>query len=261
MDRDGWDGALYARHSVHHRRHDAEFLRTLPLRPTDRLLDLGCGSGEFTARLAALVPDGQVLGIDASPSQMAAAARHAAPNLTFQVGRIQALEAVVGARRFDLVVSRAALHWIAAADHPPLLRSVRRLLHPGGTLRAEFGGAGQIEPVRRILDEESAALGGPRSPWFFPEAVQYRSLLEAAGYDLGTGFVRLLRQRRAIATADDLIGYLRSQVFVAYEGAMTTSQRDRFRRAVEARAGELRRDDGSHDLEFVRLDLLARAPA
>ncbi len=259
MNRDGWDGALYARNSLHHRRHDEAFLETLPLRATDWLLDLGCGSGEFTARLAALVPDGQVAGIDASPSQIAAAARHAGPNLTFRLGRIQALDAVIGARRFDVVVSRAALHWIPAADHPGVLRSVRRLLRPGGTLRAEFGGAGQIEQVRRILDDESAAVGGPRSPWFFPEAGHYRSLVEAAGFE--PGFVRLLRQRRAVATAGDLIGYLRSQVFMAYEGGMTAADRERFRAAVEARAGELRRDDGSHDLDFVRLDLLARAPA
>jgi len=259
MDRDGWDGALYARNSLHHRRHDPEFLRTLPLRPTDHLLDLGCGTGEFSAHLATLVPAGQVVGLDASPSQIAAAASLAAPNLAFLVGRIEALEAAVGGRRFDVVVSRAALHWIAEADHPALLRSVGRLLRPGGILRAEFGGAGQIAAVRRILDEESAALGGPRSPWFFPEAEQYRALVEAAGLQLGDGFARLLRQRRALATAGDLVGYLRSQVFVAYERRMTAPQREQFRRAVESRTGQLRRDDGSHDLDFVRLDLLARA--
>jgi ubiquinone/menaquinone biosynthesis C-methylase UbiE len=49
-----WDGALYAANTDHHRRYDDRFLSTLPLRPTDRVLDLGCGSGDLTATVAAL---------------------------------------------------------------------------------------------------------------------------------------------------------------------------------------------------------------
>src|SRR5437763_7756475 len=63
-----WDGELYAANTGHHRRYDDAFLATLPLRTTDRVLDIGCGSGDFTATVAALVPDGHVVGLEPQPS-------------------------------------------------------------------------------------------------------------------------------------------------------------------------------------------------
>jgi len=261
LERDAWNGDLYGRNSAHHRRYDDAFLATLSLRPTDEVLDVGCGTGDFTIKLAARVPQGRVVGLDASPSQITAAAAHARSNVGLLVGRAEDLDGSLGDRRFDAIVSRATLHWLPEARHPELLRGLRRHLKPGGVLRVELGGAGQIAAVRAVIDDVSAALGGPRSPWFFPEPAPYRALLEAAGFDLREGFVRLLEQRRSMPAREDLLGFLRSQVFLAYETALTPAQRTQLRTRVEARADELRRPDGSYDLDFVRLDVLAHAPA
>ncbi|HEX2381627.1 MAG TPA: hypothetical protein VHI95_03250, partial [Acidimicrobiales bacterium] len=57
-----WNGGLYAANTEHHRRYDDDFLATLALRSVDRVLDVGCGSGDFTAKVAALVPEGHVVG-------------------------------------------------------------------------------------------------------------------------------------------------------------------------------------------------------
>jgi len=259
-ERDAWNGELYGRNSAHHRRYDDVFLATLPLRPTDEVLDVGCGTGDFTVKMAARVPEGRVVGLDASPSQLAAAA-HARSNVGLVVGRAEDLDGSLGDRRFDAIVSRATLHWLPEAQHPELLRGLRRHLKPGGVLRVELGGAGQIAAVRAVIDDVSAALGGPRSPWFFPEPATYRALLETAGFELHQGFVRLIEQRRSMPARDDLLGFLRSQVFLAYETRLTPAQRAQLRTNVEVRADELRRPDGSYDLDFVRLDVLAHAPA
>src|SRR6478609_3861245 len=83
-----WDGGLYAANSSHHRATDDVVVEDLEragvLRPDARILDVGCGHGDLTARLAGLVPDGEVVGIDASADMVTTAAqRHQAPNLRF----------------------------------------------------------------------------------------------------------------------------------------------------------------------------------
>src|SRR4051794_14641531 len=114
-----WDGASYAANTGHHREQDAWFLRAFPVAPADRILDLGCGSGDFTRAVAALVPDGSVVGLDAQPSMIDEARRVAAPNQSFVVAPVQALGEVFGPDAdgtFDVVMSRSALHWVPAGD-------------------------------------------------------------------------------------------------------------------------------------------------
>jgi trans-aconitate 2-methyltransferase len=253
-----WDPELYAAHSAHHRNQDQTFLATVRLMPGDQVLDLGCGTGEFTNRLASLVPTGAVLGVDASAEQIARARTSQPGNVRLLIGRLQDLDTLAPPAAFDAVISRATLHWIPKPEHPALLRAVRGCLRPGGCLRAEFGGFGQMRSALSVLDEISRGAGGPASPWFFPDADEYSSLLVEAGLAVEKGFVRLLPQRRPMPTFEALRGFLRSQAFVGYESGLPAERRSLFReRAESAAERELRRADGSYDLDFVRLDLLA----
>jgi trans-aconitate 2-methyltransferase len=255
-----WDAALYAANTAHHRRLDDDFLGGLTLPAGARVLDVGCGVGDFTARLAALGADLEVLGVDADPGMIATAARHASPSVRFAVCRAQELDRVVPADSTDAVFSVAALHWLPAADHPGMLAQVRRVLRTGGLFRAQFGGQGQIAAVKAILDEESARLGGGPAGWFFPAPADYRPLLATAGFAVpDDGWVRLVRQVRRFGTAAEMLGWLRSQAFPAYEPVLPAAAVAEFRGRAEERAvAELRRADGSYDLDFVRLDLLVR---
>lgn len=258
-----WDGRLYADNTAHHRRYDEAVLSTLAVPRGGRILDLGCGVGDLTARLAGLVPDGEVVGVDAAADMVdtARASVHE-PNVRFATARAQELDTVAAENAFDAVVSVAVLHWIPAAEHPLVLAQVARVLRPGGVLRAEFGGAGQIAAVRDVLDAESTALGGGRSPWYFPDVDEYRALLAQAGFAVdGDGWVRLVRQRRSFADEPAFVGWLRSQVLIAYDSVLAAEAIPQFRRAAEERAlRELRRADGSFDQDFVRLDLRAILP-
>jgi trans-aconitate methyltransferase len=251
-----FDGTLYAANTAHHRAHDFEVLAGIPLAAGDRVLDLGCGSGDFTASLIPLVaPGGRVVGVDVSPSQVEHARAHH-PGAEFLVGRAQDIAALLPPASFDAVVSVATLHWVPDVDQPAALAGVAAVLRPGGTLRIDMGGAGQIAAAREVFDAVSASFGGPASPWYFPSAPEYRARLESAG--LAVRRAELVRQRRPFPDAGAFGGWLRSQILPAYLPGIAPERREAFAEAcLTAGLERLRRDDGSYDQDYVRLDVLA----
>jgi trans-aconitate 2-methyltransferase len=259
-----WDGAAYAANTGHHREHDAWFLEHFPVRPDDRLLDLGCGSGDFTQVLAELVPAGSVVGLDAQPSMLDAARAGARANQHFVLAPVQDLAGAFPAHAdasFDAVVSRSVLHWVPEADHPGVLAQAHRLVRPGGWLRIECGGAGNVPVVVETFDRIAAGYGGPTAPWTFLTAGAYLEHVERAGFVLGDdGYVRTVAQRRAF-TRESLVGWLQSQAIEAYAIGVEPSRRDEFRAEVVDRVDEFARHDGTYDQTYVRLDLLVRRPA
>jgi ubiquinone/menaquinone biosynthesis C-methylase UbiE len=249
-----FDGALHAANTAHHRAHDDEILADLRLAPGVRVLDLSCGSGDLTARLVERVgPGGRVVGVDVSASQIEHARAHH-PGAEFVVGRAQDVGSAFPPASFDVVLSVATLHWVPGSDQQGVLAGVASVLPPGGILRVDMGGAGQIAATRRVLDELSARVGGPASPWYFPEPDAYTGLLAATG--LRAQRARLVRQRRSFADAAAFEGWLRSQIRPAYLPAIPGPRREAD--ACLKEGGErLRRDDGSYDQDYVRLDVLA----
>ncbi|HEX5493665.1 MAG TPA: methyltransferase domain-containing protein [Mycobacteriales bacterium] len=258
-----WDGELYAANTAHHRRHDDLVLSGLAVPQHGRMLDLCCGVGDLTAALAALVPNGMVLGVDAAQDMVDTANRRVTmPNVAFTRALAQRLDEVTDPGAFDAVVSVAGLHWIPAADQPRVLAAVARTLRPGGVFRASFGGAGQIARLRAVLDGESARLGGGTAPWYFPTVAEYSELLDRAGLRAEPdGWVRLVRQHRSFGDVGSFVGWLRSQVLIGYDAVLPTGTVAEFRRNAEQRAvDELRGPDGTFDQDFIRLDLRAVLP-
>ncbi|MDX1447481.1 MAG: methyltransferase domain-containing protein [Acidimicrobiia bacterium] len=255
-----WDAALYAANTAHHRAFDAWFLDSTPLTPSLRLVDLGCGAGDFTRVLADRVPDGVVVGVDPHPEFIAEAATRAAANQRFAVGTAQRLVDSLGGETFDGVVSRAALQWAPASDQMRIAEQIKDSLVPGGFFRLDMSGAGNIARVVRLLDAVSARFGGPTSPWCFADPGWYMEILERAGFDLDGGWVRTVVQRRPF-TPETLWGWLESQVFTAYEKDLPAHDHAGFRNEVRSELDQLRRHDGTFDQTFVRLDVLARRPA
>jgi trans-aconitate 2-methyltransferase len=182
---DTWDSALYDdRHSFVWKK-SADLVEILDPKPGDRILDLGCGTGHLTDRIAA--SGAAVTGIDASPS-MIATARQNFPKLKFQVADARTFRFD---EPFDAVFSNAALHWVL--DASAAAGSMARALRPEGRLVLEMGAKENIARIRRATEavlEESGFTA--RNPWFFPSLGEYASLLEAAGFEIETAqtFVR-----------------------------------------------------------------------
>jgi ubiquinone/menaquinone biosynthesis C-methylase UbiE len=137
-----WDGPLYERF-VRFREtvttglgaHGEEALRLHPPKPGQRVLDVGCGFGDTTQRIAQLIgPTGEALGIDAAPRFIEDAIRESQEagldNARFLVADVQ--EGLGGETGFDMAFSRFGTMFFA--NPVPAMRNVREALAPSGKL-------------------------------------------------------------------------------------------------------------------------------
>lgn len=175
LSKQHWSAERYAEAAHFVPALGAPVLELLAPAPGEHILDLGCGDGVLTEKIAAA--GAVVVGVDAAPDMVAAAR---ARGLDARVVAGQAL-AFDGA--FDAVFSNAALHWMRPPD--AVLAGVYRALKPGGRFVAEMGGHNNTAAIMVALRAVLARRGIEwqlLSPWWFPSAAAYRARLEAAGF-------------------------------------------------------------------------------
>jgi len=96
-----------------------------------RVIDIGCGTGNYTRKLAQAAGDGIVVGVDASEAMISAAARRGGgSNLVYLRGDGCALPFLDGL--FDAVCSVGVIHMVD--DPMAMLDEMTRMLSPGGRL-------------------------------------------------------------------------------------------------------------------------------
>jgi trans-aconitate 2-methyltransferase len=165
-----WDADQYvAKHSFVWRL-GAAVVELLYPQPGERILDLGCGTGQLTAAIAQ--QGAQVLGLDNSVS-MIGQARQNYPDLAFVLGDATTVRFK---EPFDAVFSNAALHWVK--DAGSAVESIARALKRGGRFVAEFGGRGNTRAILGALRAVLGAEADARCPWYYPSIGEYASLLE-----------------------------------------------------------------------------------
>ncbi|MFF2050498.1 methyltransferase domain-containing protein [Leifsonia sp. NPDC058194] len=149
-----WDPGLYETFADERARPFLDLTSRLGGLSPARIVDLGCGTGELTATLAARWPDAEVLGVDSSAEMLAAASTASAPaehpNLRFRQQTIQDWEPEAG---IDLVVSNAALQWVPG--HRDLMRSWLPRLRPGATIAVQIPG-NEDSPSQVLLRQLAA---------------------------------------------------------------------------------------------------------
>jgi trans-aconitate 2-methyltransferase len=174
-----WDSALYDdRHSFVWRA-GAGLLDLLNPQPHERILDLGCGTGHLTAKIAEV--GAVAVGLDSSPA-MIAQARQNFPSVRFVLAEARDFRFE---EAFDAVFSNAVLHWIHDAES--VVKCVAAALRSGGRFVLEMGARGNVESIRKMLEEVLTESGrAPKSPWFYPSAGEYSTLLEKHGFEIRT---------------------------------------------------------------------------
>ena len=125
-----WDPDQYLAYGDLRLRPGLDLLARVPLESAGRVVDLGCGPGTLTLRLAQRFESAEVAGIDADEAMLAGAVeRDTERRVSWMTGDLTTWTA---AHRVDLVFSNAALHWVD--DHPRVLQHWLGQLAPGGVL-------------------------------------------------------------------------------------------------------------------------------
>ena len=244
-----WDPERYARNARFVSELGMPVVELLYPRPGERILDLGCGDGALTEKLAAL--GCVVVGVDASPEQVQAARARGLD------ARVASGEALPFEAEFDAVFSNAALHWMKKAE--AVVQGVWRALRPGGRFVGELGGHGN---VARIEGAVAAALRrrgrdpDAVNPWYFPNEGDYRRLLESHGFVVS--LIALFP--RPTPLPGDLLDWLST-----FAGSFTAAVRDGERLALLQEVREALRPvlgdaEGVWTVDYVRLRFAATKP-
>ncbi|KTC68907.1 putative methyltransferase [Legionella birminghamensis] len=131
MKTNDWPAEDYAIGSYVQATVAQSYLQRLQFKPQDRVLDVGCGNGSFTEHLIKMLPDGLILGVDASENMVELASKlcEVYPNFSVQVMDMQSLNFT---EEFDYIVSFWCLQW--AKDLIAVYNNMYRALKEGGKL-------------------------------------------------------------------------------------------------------------------------------
>jgi SAM-dependent methyltransferase len=168
--------------------HNEQFRAALGIRAADRVLDIGCGTGQTTREAALVASDGDVLGVDIDGGTIARAReladREGVPNVRFEVGDAQAHPFRSGA--FYVAISRFGTMFFSDPDMA--FRNIARALRAGGRLimmvwRAHDQNewAIAIDQALGVGERGVAAVPGP-DPFSLAEPPTVRRILAAAGF-------------------------------------------------------------------------------
>lgn len=253
-----FDGAQYKKASKHQKEWGSALISQLKPHGDERILDLGCGDGVLSQQLAQLVPNGRVVGIDASKGMIDTAKAFEKNNVSFMQMDINTMDF---SNEFDIIFSNAALHWIL--DHSRLLAHTYRALKQGGSIYWNFAGDGTCsifgEVVQSVMDESQFApfFGNFTWPWFMPSKAQYESLMAPIGFSE----VQIIEENRdrCFANADEMTAWINQPCIVPFLTVVPDGEKEAFRQEViRLMIEKAAQSDGTCFETFRRLNVTAK---
>lgn len=253
-----FDGKKYKEASAHQKDWGTKVITDLSLKGCEKVLDLGCGDGVLTSKIAALLPQGFVLGIDASQSMIDTAQEQRVSNLQFQHSDINKIEFE---NEFDVVFSNAALHWVK--DHNRLMQNVHKALRPEGILRFNFAGDGNCVNFFRVIKE---VMGLPEYrddfkgfvwPWYMPTSKDYEILVRDSRFREFKVWEE--NADRYFMTASQMVNWIDQPSIVPFLNYIKDTRRQEFRNiVVEKMLIDTNQNDGTYFEAFRRVNVFAK---
>lgn len=223
-----FDGEKYKKASKHQNEWGNSLISELSLSGTEEILDLGCGDGNLTEQLAKLVPNGNVLGIDASIGMITTAQNRVTLNLSFMQKDINAIDF---RGMFDVIFSNAALHWIK--DHERLLQNSYKALKDNGHILWDFAGDGNcsnfFEVIREMIQCEKYEqyFKDFEWPWYMPTKDGYEKIVADSGFS--TYSIIEVNRDRNFSSADEMIKWIDQPSIVPFISIIPDEMKEEFR--------------------------------
>lgn len=246
-----WNPTVYEKVAAFVPALGAGVLEWLNPQPGERILDLGCGDGQLTAKIAAA--GAEVVGVDASAEMVAGAISKGID------ARICNAEALPFTAEFDAVFSNAALHWVRNQD--AMLAGVKRALKPGGRFVAEMGGHGNIAAIQVALAAVLARHGltqqfTAEQTNYFPTPAAYSARLTKQGFAVEE--IQLIPRPTSLAETG-MHGWLTFFRRGVLEAIPESFRQTVIEETVALLEPALRDEQGNWTADYVRLRFIARA--
>jgi trans-aconitate methyltransferase len=245
-----WNARSYAENAQFVPALGQAALDLLNVQPGEKILDLGCGDGILTERIAATGAD--VTGVDSSPDMIAAAKGRGLHALLMEASELSFKS------EFDAVFSNAALHWMKK-DPDAVIAGVRRSLKPGGRFVGEMGGHGNVAAITTalvaVLRQHGIRDAASRIPWYYPSVEGYCEKLERGRFEVEQ--IALIPRPTPLPTG--MSGWLRTFAIPFVDG-FAEAERKTVLEEVEALLRPALCDEkGQWTADYVRLRFRARA--
>jgi trans-aconitate 2-methyltransferase len=250
----GWNADLYSEKHSFVWKLAEDLLQLLSPQSVERILDIGCGTGQLTAQIAA--SGAVVTGLDSSP-EMIHQARQKYPDVRFELGDARDLRL---AESFDAVFSNATLHWIREPER--VVTSIERVLRPGGRFVAEFGGKGNLDKLFSAIRRSYAALDLPfpvdANLWYFPSIAEYAQFLESRGFEIAQA--SLFDRPTPLEDGERGLENWLHMFAASFLGKIPQEKQVFFLREVKRQSRACLFHDGQWVLDYRRLRVLAHKP-
>ena len=255
-----------------------QVLQYLDPQEDDRILDIGCGDGVLTEKIAC--KSGRVVGLDSSRSLLNTAidtvgSRHTNANFVeWDCRRLDGggdIPTFLGGNSYEKVFSNAAMHWILRAEETraAFFEGVHRVLVPGGKFVFEMGAASNVpEAHTALISIMHSSFKIPlervraANPWFFPSEAWMQKALEKAGFQVDKVDLDYRPTRMTSDGGSGLAGWLRLMGAPFLALLHTQQERDEAVRLIcdILKDVVVRPEDGSEWLGYVRLRAIATKP-
>ena len=255
-----WDPDQYSRFADERARPFFDLLAMVQPVPGGQVVDLGCGTGELTARLHEQTRAARTTGLDSSKAMLDKALPLAGNGLRFELGDIGTFGAESA---FNVVFANASLHWVPG--HPQLLRRLTASLRPGGQLAVQV--PANTDHASHALASEVAMeppfashmQGSAASESFICSPEQYAVLLHELGFS--DQHVRLQVYRHELSSTDEVVEWTKGTTLLRVQKLLPPELFDPFVERYRHRLREVLGEKRPYFYTFKRILFWARLDA